>query len=437
MPATALEAVRASIAEISEKRDALLSAVNTADAGPSTDQVTDLRKLNDEYAELCDRAGVLEAAETRRSEAVAGASPAVTIEVKSEPLTYRRGGDHSYFRDMAKSMREGGSDTHSQDRLRRHATEMAVEQRTNMTRTDGQGGEFVPPIWLMNEYVPLARAGRIIAELCNKRDLPPGTDSINLPKISTGSTVAEQADLGSVSNTDITTTSVSGAVTTEAGQQVFAMQLLDQSPINFDEVVFQDLLADLAVRVDTYVINKASIGILNVSGIGAVTYTDASPTVPEAYPKVADGIQRVGTGRFLPAQAVAMHPTRWAWHTAALDSQNRPLVVPNTQGPQNTFAGMEDVRAQGSVGSIQGLPVYTDANIPTTLGGGTEDRIIIARFDDLYLYESAVRSRILFETDADGLKVRLQVFEYLAFIGSRYPKSISVIAGTGLAAPTF
>ncbi len=236
----------------------------------------------------------------------------------------------------------------------------------------------------------------------------------------------------------MTTTSKSAAVTTVAGQQVFAMQLLDQSPVNMDEIIFADLIADLATKVDVYVLTKASIGILNVSSINAVTYTDASPTVPELYPKVADAIQQIHTNRILPAQAILMHPRRWAWHLAALDSSNRPLVVPNPQGPTNAFAGMTDVRAEGSVGTLQGLPVYLDPNVPINLGGSTnEDRVIVARWDDLYLWEGAMRTRVLFETDADTLSVRLQVWEYLAFMGSRYPKSIAVISGTGLATPTF
>src|SRR5204863_5499611 len=125
------------------------------------------------------------------------------------------------------------------------------------------------------------RAGRITADLCRRLPLPGGTDSINLPKVLVGTATAEQTEANTVQKTDMTTTSVSGAVTTVAGQQVFSMQLLDQSPINFDEVIFQDLLADLAKQIDVYVLNKASIGILNVSSIVSVSYTDASPTVPE------------------------------------------------------------------------------------------------------------------------------------------------------------
>lgn len=416
--------------------DEARKSVNDADA-----EIVDLRKAEadiekaDEARKAAEAIDVKNEPEPEQRTAEPGKTTP-SIAVTSEPLTYRKGGPNSYFRDLARANPQGGGEPDSQLRLARHRTEMQVEQRTNMNRTDGTGGEFVPPLWLMDQYLPLARAGRVTADLCRVLPLPPGTDSINLPKVSTGASTGEQSDAGSVSNTAITTTSVSGAVTTVAGQQVFAMQLLDQSPVNMDEVVFADLLADLAVRVDTYVLNKASIGILNVTGINSVTYTDASPTVPELYPKIADAKQRIDTNRYLPAQAIVMHPTRWAWHLASLDSQNRPLVTPSST-PYNAFAGFKDTRSEGVVGELQGLPVYVDANVPTTLGGGTEDAIVVARFDDLNLYEGSVRTRVLFETDADTLSVRLQVWEYLAFIGNRYPKSISKITGTGLAAATF
>lgn len=368
----------------------------------------------------------------------AGAPAGAPVVVRSEPTMYGEGSGQSYFRDLARANAPGGGNPEARERLGRHATEMSVELRANMNTTDGTGGEFVPPLWLVDKYLPLARAGRVTADLCNKQVLPGGTDQINIPAVLTGTAVAEQTQGATVSKTDMTTATRTGAVVTQAGQQVFAMQLIDQSPINFDEVVFGDLLADLAKRVDVYCISKAAIGILNVSGINAVSYTDATPTVQELYPKVADGIQQIHSNRFMPPQAIVMHPRRWAWHLAGLDSTNRPLVVPNAVGPMNAFAGMADVRSEGSVGTLQGLPVYVDANVPINLGAGTnEDRIITARFDDLYLYEGAVKTRVLYETDADTLSVRLQVWEYMAFLANRYPASISVTSGTGLVTPTF
>lgn len=70
------------------------------------------------------------------------------ISVKSNEMTYRKGGEHSYFKDLALSSAPGRFDSEARARLVRHAEEVAVETRTNMSRTDGQGGEFVPPLWL-------------------------------------------------------------------------------------------------------------------------------------------------------------------------------------------------------------------------------------------------------------------------------------------------
>ena len=429
-------------AALVSKRDALLAAVETrGDTNLTPEEDTEFRAILDELNPLDERIAQL-AEQRARDLAAARATP--TVRVTNEPTVYGRGMGNSYFRDLAKAAPQGGSDPAAQDRLRRHAQEVDVELRNkpelraNMNRTDGTGGEFVPPLWLINQYVPAARAARVTADLCSGQPLPAGTDTVSLPKINVATAVAEQSDGASVQKTDMTTTSVSAAVTTMAGQQVFAMQLLDQSPINFDEVVFKDLIADMAVKVDTYVISKASIGILNITGINAITYTDASPTVPELYPKIADGIQQIHTNRFLPPTAIVMHPRRWAWHTAALDSSNRPLVVPSAQGPYLSPAEVGAVASQGYVGQLQGLNVYTDPNVPINLGAGTnEDRIIVAKFDDLYLYEGPIRSRVLFETDADTLSVRLQVWEYLAFLGNRFAKSVSVVSGTGLVTPTF
>ena len=73
--------------------------------------------------------------------------------------------------------------------------------------------------WEQEEWIKLPRASRPIANTLKNMPWIPGTNSINLPKISGGTAVAVQTDGGSVQSTDITTTSVNGAVQTIAGQQ--------------------------------------------------------------------------------------------------------------------------------------------------------------------------------------------------------------------------
>jgi HK97 family phage major capsid protein len=320
----------------------------------------------------------------------------------------------------------------------RRDTETMFEKRVNPNRTDGQGGNFVPPLWLVDEYIDLPRFGRTTANLCRTMGLPSGTDSINLPKIATGTTTAAVADGGAVSSTDLTDTSISAGVKTIAGQQDIAIQLLDQSPISFDEVVFADLIADYNMQLDTQVVNggggSALSGILGVAGINAVTYTDATPTLPELWPGLLQAASQVAKGRKIGgATGVVMTPSMWYWALSQLDTTNRPLLVPNAQA-FNSMGDGGTLEADGPAGVFTyGLPAFLDGNIPSNLGGGTnETRIITARWDDIFLWEGSMRTRVLQEVLSGTLQVRLQVYNYAALMANRRPTSISVISGTGL-----
>ena len=370
--------------------------------------------------------------------------------------TYRRGGSHSYFRDLALSRLAPDAGVH--ERLARHAaeTDRAIasgdldkrwsgpqEQRVNPNRVDGQGGYFVPPAWLIQEFVGYARPARAVADLCSRQDLPPGTDTINIPKIATPTATGVQtADAAAVTSTDMTDTFVSSPVITIAGQQDCSLQLLEQSPASFDQIVFSDLQADYDQRLDLQVLSGTGsagqvTGILNTSGINSVTYTDASPTMVELWPSLPQAASLVSKNVFGSPTAAVMTPSRWFWSQSQLDGSNRPFIVGAAQGPYNSMGSLDATAAQGVVGNLGGLPVVADANVPANLGAGSnEDRIIIAKWDELYLFEGTPRIRVLQEVLSGTLQVRFQLYNYCAFIGNRRPKAVSVISGTGLIAPS-
>lgn len=456
-----LEFLRGQLAELLEKRAALESNLDevlkvptaekrglNADESAAFDAAeAALRAHDDQIGAAQAQIVKLEGAEERKAAAdklaadlgQGAAERRSPGRVTSEPAIYRKGGDHSYFLDLANAQVRGSRD--AIERLVRNDRE--VFEKRAISTTDGAGGEFVPPLWQVEQFIKLARAGRVVADQVTHMDLPSGTDSISLPRLATGTAVAEQSTQNTaVQATDITTNSVTANVATIAGQQVVSLQLMEQSPIqSLDQILLADLAADYATKLDVFVINNNAtnkVGLLNVSGINAVTYTDASPTVGELYPKVADGVQQVHTGRFLPPQKIFMHPRRWAWFESALDTAGRPLVVPMSNMPQNALATEGGEVSEGLVGTLQGLPVFVDPSIPTNLGAGTnEDRIIIARSDDVILMEGSYRSETFREPLAAQLSVLLRFYNYAALHASRYPKSISVIAGTGLVAPTF
>ena len=360
-----------------------------------------------------------------------------------EPRTYEQGNGRSYLQDLMRVQLNMDGDGSAVERLRRHAQDVATDHEyRDLTRTDGAGGQFVPPLWLMNQFVELARAGRAYANLCSPQALPHGTDSINIPKVAYGtSTAIQTADNATVSETDLTDTSVAAPVRTIAGQQDVAVQLLDQSPVSFDQVIFRDLVADYATKVDLQVISGSGasgqvVGVRNTSGIETIAYSGT--TVAQLYSKIADAVQRVHTLRFMPPTVIVMHPRRWAWFLAASDSSGRPLVVPQAGNPMNAMATLGSVGAEQVVGQMHGLPVVTDPSIPTTLGAGTnEDVIHVLRASDLLLFESGIRSRVLPDVGSGNLTVRLQVYGYVAFTAARYPKRIVEIGGAGLSQPAF
>lgn len=390
-----------------------------------------IQELSDEI----ERSGKLndEAAKVRRAQA--------RVESVKEAAAYAKGNGRSYLQDLMRVQRNMDPNGQSLERLQRHAQDVANDaEYRDLDRTDGNGGYFVPPAWLVNQYVPLARAGRAYANLVTSQPLPSGTDSINIPKVTAGTTTAVQtADNAAVAEQDLDDNFIEAKVRTVAGQQDVAIQLLDQSPVNFDEVVFQDLIADFGTKLDLQVLAGSGasgqvLGVHGTPGIGTIAIT--ALTVASFYAAIADAIQRVHTSRFLPPTHIVMHPRRWGWLTASLDGDQRPLVLPAANAPQNALATLDAVASQQVVGQLQGLPVVTDPNIGTAYGTGTnEDVVYVQRSADLLLFESGIRTRTLPEPGAKNLTVCLQVYGYLAFTAGRYPQSVVEIGG--LTPPAF
>lgn len=491
---TPLEILRDQLIKLAEQRAALSTEMRTAltTAQSESRELTDaentaydeqrgrLVKLDSSIDALQQR--VKDAEEDERRSDVAGQILANAgqagerrsggARVTSEPMTYNRHNQTtSYFMDLARSSMR--NDTEAAARLQRHAQELdvelparekrrdaaarqemrgvdnlkdehresAFERRANPNRTDGQGGYFVPPLWLVDEFIDFPRFGRTVANDVQNLTLPGGTDSVNLPKINTGTKTAVQtADGGAVTSVDMTDTFVNAPVRTIAGQQDVAMQLLDQSPVSFDRILYQDLIADLNQQVDLQVLNGTglngqALGIFNVSGINSVTSTAGSTTLITLYGPMIKLLSQIAKNRKMMPTGLYMTPTRWFWGAATLDSQNRPLILPDANSPMNPMAlqsGATEV--EGPVGRLLSTRISVDGNIPVTFGGGTEDKIFALRASDLYLWEGAMRTRVLQEVLSGTLQVRFQVFQYFAFMPHRRPESISVLSGSDLAA---
>lgn len=365
--------------------------------------------------------------------------------VISEPSTYSgRNGSPSYFRDLI-GMQRG--DTGSRDRLVRNNVE--VSRSGDSTRALSSdvataGGDFVPPLWMVDQFVKLARPGRPFADALPHFDVPAGTDSINIPRVKTGTTVAKQTGQNTaVSQTDLTTDSISASVFTIAGGQTVSMQLIEQSPINIDTVVLGDLAADYAQKFDSALLNDATTGLDAVAANGnAAVKLDYAGTFSASsfYSKLAGAFAGVNANRYAPADLIVMHPRRWAALTSASDTTGRPLFVTNGAAFNPMGIWGDGLAPQGVVGSILDTPVLIDPSVTTSkaLDTGTgEDVVYVLRRNDQMVFESSLKAGAFQETYANQLSWFFRLYAYGAYTFGRYDNSIATISGSALSAPTF
>jgi HK97 family phage major capsid protein len=255
--------------------DALVAAAESRDIKDFTEDesaqfdalVAELRKDDDRLEELRKVEAADEAAKESRKQL---ADPGVKTgnAAVTDPPVYVEDGSNgkSYFRDLGNAVMR--QDMAAMERLRRN-TAMQAETRAlgNTGAAGGSGGEFAPPAWLVNDWINLIRAGRITADLFPKQSVPVGVSSVNYPRILTGTTTAIQSTQNSaLSQTDLATGSVQTGFATIGGKQVVSQQLLDQTAINFDQVILNDLAADYGLRVGTQIYLGTGTG----SGTGAV-----------------------------------------------------------------------------------------------------------------------------------------------------------------------
>jgi len=471
MPATLLDMVRDELRANLDARttaqaalDAIVAAAEGEARNLTDDEQTAFTAARDELVTLDEargplttRVAELEATEAARvaADAVAAALPTSSDRstrgggrVTREARTYGPGNDPRgthFLRDVMRA--HTMSDFDAGQRLSRHMQEERVERAEYLAGieqrdvTTGAFAGLTVPQYLTDLVAPKIRNKRPFADICRHVDLPPEGMTVNLSRITTGTAAAAQATEGAaVQETDIDDTLLTVNVRTVAGQQDVARQVVDRTT-GGDEIVIQDLIGAYHEELDRQIIvadgtSGTHLGIKNVSGNAAVTYTDASPTAAELHPKLADLVQQISSGtddftHFL------FHTRRWWWLASQLGT-TFPLLTVGMAGTQQVgTVGQPGYQAPGR-SYLEG-GVILDRNIETTLGGGTEDAIYGVNADECFLWEDPAAPLLIRaeQTQAGNLLVKFVVYGYSAFTAGRYPLATGDITGTGLAAPTF
>lgn len=444
------------LAGLTEKRqaktdliEATLNAAAESDRDLTEAELANVEALSTEARKLDERITVIAEIETRNAKAaelaakIDGATETRATggaRITSEEPTYSVRSEHNFLTDALNA--SFGWDSDAQQRMNRYNREVSIERRD--IDTSNFAGLVVPQ-YLVDMYAPLARAGRPTADIVRKHALPAQGMTVNISRVTTGVGVEYQAaenDIATETNMDDTLLTVN--VNTLTGMQDVSKQAILRGAM-VEEVVLADLVKAYHTKLDFGILNGTGssgtpTGLTTLSGTVSVTYTDATPTVAELYPKLLDGIQQIQSSIFQGPSHIIMHPRRLGWLLAATDTTGRPLVVPVANGPMNaagTYSGLG--YGQSGQYSIVGLPIITDANVATNLGAGTnQDEIYIVAADELHLWEAPGQPTYVRFEQPDGRNaIRIVMFGFSAFTAGRYPKATAKIGGTGLVTPTF
>ena len=373
------------------------------------------------------------------------------VHVRSEPLTYGRGGPHSFFVDSIRQNGDGAA-----KRLERHEEEMRVEYRSREfqrqrqlsrqlqergieanfelragSTTLGAGGNFTPPAYLIDLYAIASRPGRVLPDLIDPMPLPRAASSVNIPRLTQGTLVDVQATQNTtLPYQDVTDAQLTARSTTLAGFLDVSLQLLEQAQApGLDELIMRDLFASLDASLEAQLISGSAniTGLLNVSGVNSVTYTAATPAGLGLHSAMAQAYAQISNTRSRPPEAWLMRGSRFAWLGSQADTSGRPFLTP---------AGSNGSSAESSptsIGTVLGVPVFAQAALPANLGTGTNQDVVIGfRPDDLFLFESEPQLMIADDPLGSTLGARIRIHTYTAAIMGLYPSSIATVSGTGL-----
>jgi HK97 family phage major capsid protein len=345
-------------------------------------------------------------------------------------------GKHSWYADMAASAR---GDRDAQRRVAEVQDEL--EGKAAMTEGTGSAGGFLVPDQISRDLLELRQANAVVRPLLSS--VPVTSDVLRMTAVTGGLTAGWVAELGAKPEAELTFAEVTASVFTIAGISVASNQLIRDSIHSIDRLINSDLAKKIRNVEELGFIDGTGsgqpTGILGTSGVNAITYTDASATVPELLDAVVDAITAVYTNFLGAPNAILMHPRTWAFIVKGREATSPSTYFIGAGSTAFGRRGNDPLPGYGSAalprGELFGLPVYTTPNMPTNKGAGTnESRIIVGDFSEgLVLDREGIQfdqsSHVYFTSNQTVFRGE----EALGFTAARYPKAFSVISGTGLA----
>jgi HK97 family phage major capsid protein len=340
--------------------------------------------------------------------------------------------DRSFWSDVQAAAKSGYSGE-AFDRWTESVGEKAMTQGT------GSAGGFLVPDQVSADVLDLRSQRAVLRSLIPTVQVD--SDTLRIASVTGGLTAGWVAELATKPSQDMTFGEISTNVFTVAGLAVVSNQLLRNSNPSIDRLVNRDLALRIGNVEEIAIIAGSGTGqpqgILNTSGVNTVALT--STAVLDLLDAIVDAITAIYTNYFGGPNAIVMHPRTWARLVKARESATSASYIVGAPSGAQPRRSNSDVPGYsgGQVprGDLFGVPVYTTANVPTNLGGTTnESRVIVGNFDEALLLENQGLTldrseHVYFTTNQTVFRAE----QAEGFTAARYPKAFTVIAGAGLA----
>jgi len=255
---------------------------------------------------------------------------------------------------------------------------------------------LVPTRQLTEVINPKTTGVRPAIEAISSGTLPDAGMKFQIPRVKTAPTVAQVAEGGAFSDTQVEIEYIDVDVKKYAGMQQFSVEVLDRtSPAFLSEL--------LALMGDAYA-NATNTAVNAALATGGTADTTAV-TLPWDGAEFSAFIARAGesiySNTFKFATGVVCSPKQWSNIVGLVDSQNRPIF--NAAAPQNAAGSLA---VDAIRGTVLGLPLYVDY----TITGEADNSIIVLNRDSYTWYESP-RLQLRAEKVGTG-KVELGMYGY-------------------------
>jgi Phage capsid family len=328
---------------------------------------------------------------------------------------------HSWLLDSASAAGKGMTLPDVRERLDRfHAAQEKIERFAVGT---GTLGGLLPAT--IEPYVAEAvsygvRSTAPLAAALLNLPLPPVGMNVAWAKVTTAATVTNQSaeNTAMTASADVVVGSATDPLGTIGASLAFSAQSLERSGGWFDRVLGEELGRAFGARLEQQIwagtgANQQLKGFTVMTGNSSSTVS--GQTFPLTVNKIADQYQQVATNLGQTPDLLAIAPRRYS----ALEMGTGAL-------------GLE-------VNSIVpvGMDLVVSPAAPLTLGGGTEDWLLLIRRDSTPLVAADAPTIEFQQQTASGTSLTFQVivYGYAALGSSRRPEGVGIVKG--LTPPTF